>query len=37
MEAQGWVEGEGLGKTMKGMSQALDNIGQKMHDKRGIG
>ncbi|XP_038057948.1 G patch domain-containing protein 3-like [Patiria miniata] len=38
MEAQGWKEGEGLGKDgNKGMESALHNEGQNSFDKRGIG
>ncbi|XP_022102168.1 G patch domain-containing protein 3-like [Acanthaster planci] len=38
MEAQGWMEGEGLGKDgNKGISTALHNEGQNSFDKRGFG
>lgn len=35
LEKQGWREGQGLGKTFTGMSQALENEGQT--DKSGLG
>lgn len=37
MENLGWKDGEGLGNTIKGMPDALDNDGQKPADKRGFG
>lgn len=37
MENSGWKDGEGLGKTIKGMPDALENEGQGPGDKRGFG
>lgn len=37
METQGWTEGQGLGSTITGMAEALDNEGQHPRDKRGFG
>ena len=37
MEKQGWQEGTGLGRTVPGMADALDNEGQPPHDKTGLG
>ncbi|KAK3886460.1 hypothetical protein Pcinc_009338 [Petrolisthes cinctipes] len=37
MEAQGWQEGQGLGRSSAGMPYALDNDGQHPRDKKGFG
>nr|XP_055067572.1 G patch domain-containing protein 3 [Misgurnus anguillicaudatus] len=37
MEKQGWREGEGLGSSRPGMSEALENEGQHPNCKRGFG
>ncbi|XP_053376234.1 G patch domain-containing protein 3-like [Mercenaria mercenaria] len=37
LENQGWTEGQGLGSTIRGIADALDNEGQKPKDRRGIG
>ncbi|XP_059424567.1 G patch domain-containing protein 3 isoform X1 [Carassius carassius] len=37
MEKQGWREGEGLGNSQRGMSEALENEGQHPNCKRGFG
>ncbi|XP_026139174.1 G patch domain-containing protein 3 [Carassius auratus] len=37
MEKQGWREGEGLGNSRRGMSEALENEGQHPNCKRGFG
>ncbi|XP_062841485.1 G patch domain-containing protein 3 [Trichomycterus rosablanca] len=37
MEKQGWKEGEGLGHSSIGMSEALENEGQHPHCRRGFG
>ena len=37
MERQGWTDGEGLGSTIKGLSEALDNDGQNPKDRSGFG
>ncbi|KAM4579584.1 G patch domain-containing protein 3 [Odontesthes bonariensis] len=37
MEKQGWKDGEGLGNSQVGISEALDNEGQHPHCKRGFG
>ena len=37
LEKQGWKEGQGLGSTIRGIADALDNEGQVPSDKRGIG
>ncbi|XP_076869431.1 G patch domain-containing protein 3 [Brachyhypopomus gauderio] len=37
MEKQGWRDGEGLGHTCVGMSEALENDGQLPNCKRGFG
>ncbi|XP_028326652.1 G patch domain-containing protein 3 [Gouania willdenowi] len=37
MEKQGWKEGEGLGNSQTGMSEALENEGQHPYCKRGFG
>ncbi|XP_041456502.1 G patch domain-containing protein 3-like [Lytechinus variegatus] len=37
LQKQGWSEGEGLGKTVVGMADALDNTGQHSRDKTGFG
>ncbi|KAL4223796.1 G patch domain-containing protein 3 [Mactra antiquata] len=37
LEDQGWSEGQGLGSSVTGISDALDNEGQKPKDKRGFG
>lgn len=37
MEKQGWKDGDGLGNSQIGISEALLNEGQHPHCKRGIG
>lgn len=37
MTQQGWLDGQGLGSSVHGMADALDNEGQKPTDKRGFG
>ena len=37
LEGQGWSEGQGLGSSVKGMADALDNEGQTPWDRRGFG
>ena len=37
LEQQGWREGEGLGTTVIGRADALDNEGQLPRDKKGFG
>ncbi|XP_030847552.1 G patch domain-containing protein 3 [Strongylocentrotus purpuratus] len=37
LQKQGWSDGEGLGKTVVGMADALDNTGQHSRDKTGFG
>ncbi|WAR02872.1 GPTC3-like protein [Mya arenaria] len=37
LETQGWKEGQGLGSTIRGRADALDNDGQHPRDRRGIG
>lgn len=37
LEAQGWNDGQGLGKDSKGLPYALDGDGQHPHDKKGFG
>ncbi|KAK8733040.1 hypothetical protein OTU49_006729, partial [Cherax quadricarinatus] len=37
LEAQGWHDGQGLGKDAKGLPYALDGDGQHPHDKKGFG
>lgn len=37
MEKQGWREGEGLGNSQIGISEALENDGQHPNCKRGFG
>lgn len=37
LEDQGWKDGEGLGSTITGITEALENEGQKPKDRRGIG
>lgn len=37
MEKQGWKEGEGLGQSTVGISEALENEGQKPFDRKGFG
>lgn len=37
MEAQGWQDGQGLGRGSAGLPYALDNDGQHPHDKKGFG
>ncbi|XP_067672392.1 G patch domain-containing protein 3-like [Haliotis asinina] len=37
LERQGWQEGQGLGNTITGISDALDNDGQHPRDKKGFG
>ncbi|KAG7164704.1 G patch domain-containing protein 3-like [Homarus americanus] len=37
LEAQGWQDGQGLGKDAVGLPYALDNDGQHPHDKKGFG
>lgn len=37
MEKQGWKDGEGLGHSQVGISEALENEGQHPHCKRGFG
>ncbi|KAM8826019.1 G patch domain-containing protein 3 [Synchiropus picturatus] len=37
MERQGWKDGEGLGHSQVGISEALENEGQHPHCKRGFG
>ncbi|KAK7488497.1 hypothetical protein BaRGS_00020282 [Batillaria attramentaria] len=37
LEKQGWTEGEGLGSTIHGIADALDNEGQHPRDKKGLG
>lgn len=37
MEQQGWKDGDGLGHSQVGISEALENEGQNPHCKRGFG
>lgn len=37
LEDQGWTEGQGLGSTITGIADALDNDGQNPRDRRGLG
>lgn len=37
MEQQGWKDGDGLGNSRVGISEALENEGQHPHCKRGFG
>ncbi|GAB6030075.1 G patch domain containing 3 [Chamberlinius hualienensis] len=37
MEKHGWIEGEGLGKSTKGITEALGNEGKRPYDKSGFG
>lgn len=37
MEQQGWKDGEGLGNSQEGISEALENEGQHPRCKRGFG
>lgn len=37
MEQQGWKDGDGLGHSRVGISEALENEGQHPHCKRGFG
>lgn len=37
MEAHGWRDGQGLGRSSTGMPYALDNDGQRPDDKKGFG
>ena len=37
MTRQGWMDGQGLGSSVHGIADALDNEGQKPYDKRGFG
>lgn len=37
LEGQGWTEGQGLGSTIAGIKDALDNEGQNPRDRRGFG
>lgn len=37
MEKQGWKDGDGLGNSQVGISEALENEGQHPHCKRGFG
>ncbi|XP_013379646.1 G patch domain-containing protein 3 [Lingula anatina] len=37
LERQGWTDGQGLGSTIRGMADALDNDGQHPKDKKGLG
>jgi len=37
METQGWSEGKGLGSTIKGLADALENEGQHPRDRSGFG
>jgi hypothetical protein len=37
LERQGWQEGEGLGSTVKGIAEALENDGQNPRERKGLG
>nr|XP_022337295.1 G patch domain-containing protein 3-like [Crassostrea virginica] len=37
LEKQGWQEGQGLGSTIKGIAEALENDGQNPKDRKGFG
>lgn len=37
LEKQGWQEGQGLGSTIKGIAEALENDGQNPRDRKGFG
>ncbi|XP_077996044.1 G patch domain-containing protein 3-like [Glandiceps talaboti] len=37
MEKQGWIDGEGLGSSVKGIPQALENDGQNPKERKGFG
>ncbi|XP_062583065.1 G patch domain-containing protein 3-like [Saccostrea cucullata] len=37
LEKQGWQEGEGLGSSVKGIAEALENDGQNPKDRKGFG
>ena len=37
LEKQGWVDGEGLGSSVQGIADALDNEGQNPRDRTGFG
>lgn len=37
LEQQGWTEGQGLGHSVRGISDALDSDGQNPRDKKGLG
>lgn len=37
LETQGWKEGQGLGSSVTGMAEALENEGQGPKDRRGFG
>ena len=37
LEEQGWTDGQGLGSTVQGIADALDNEGQNPRDRKGFG
>lgn len=37
MEAQGWKQGQGIGKNCAGIPEPILNDGQKPTDKKGFG
>lgn len=37
LEKQGWQDGQGLGSTIKGIAEALENDGQNPRDRKGFG
>jgi hypothetical protein len=37
LEDQGWSEGQGLGSSIRGIPDALDNDGQNPKDRKGFG
>lgn len=37
LEEQGWTDGDGLGSSVQGIADALDNEGQNPRDRTGFG